>query len=90
MIGWIQLGLLALVVILAIPAGFILAKVTREELKEGRVIFKALVLVSVALAVFTVFADFSLDTRLFVLFSASFIGIVSFISLNQSLQPQKR
>lgn len=86
MLTLIQVGLLALVVILAIPLGFILARVTREELKEGRSTFKALVLASIAIAVLSIFADFSLDKRIFFLFSASFIGIVSFISLRQSFK----
>ncbi len=90
MISLIQLGLLALTIILAIPAGFILARVTREELKDGRGAFKTLVLGCIGIAIFSLLYDFNIENKLFLLFSASFIGIFSFISLKQSFHLPKR
>lgn len=69
-----------LVLIAAIPAGFILAWLARDELVEGREWFRIIIIASVVLAVGAWIFGFGRYISL----SLAFIAIVAFISLVKS------
>jgi predicted MFS family arabinose efflux permease len=67
-----------LLLVLGIPIGNILAKMTKEELKPGRIWFKPFILISLIFAV--IFLVLRNDTLLFVML---FIAIVTSRSLKK-------
>lgn len=70
--------LIVIILISAVPLGYLLAYLCRDELKQGRKWFKLLVFVSVLLAVIFLFFNLAIALTLF------FISIVSLISLIKS------
>ena len=68
-----------LILILAIPAGFLIAWMARDELIDGQKWFRALVVVSIVLA-----GLFYFYGQGYVALTCLFIAIVSFISLMKS------
>lgn len=67
------------VLALAIPAGFLLAWLARDELKDGKKWFRIIILVGVFVG-----GWFYLTGERYVTWSAGFIIIVSFIALMKS------
>ena len=65
-----------ILLLLAIPTGLILAWLAKEELKEGRKWFKALVIASIALAFF-----FWIFGVRYVSLTFAFIAVASLVSL---------
>lgn len=76
--------LLLLVLLCAIPLGFLLAKLTKEELKQGRKAFKAIIIISFVIAAILFFLPISLDNKIFIIASMFFLMILALISLTQS------
>jgi ABC-type antimicrobial peptide transport system permease subunit len=70
----LKILLTLMTLILAIPAGYLLAYLTKDELKQGRKWFKLLAILSLILGI--IFSFFNLTISL----SLAFIFIVSFIS----------
>lgn len=68
------------VLIIAIPIGFILRKMTPEELKDGKIYFAIIWLLSLILALISFFLNFSEADKYTIIFSLIFIAIISFIS----------
>ncbi|MFA5019734.1 MAG: hypothetical protein WC533_01405 [Candidatus Pacearchaeota archaeon] len=70
-----------LTLILAIPAGYILKKMTKEEIRKGRKYFKLISISSLILAVILYFIKFGDSYMKFsAILTLIFIAIVSFIS----------
>lgn len=68
-----------ILLVLAIPVGYLIAWITRDELVDGRRWFKILIIASIALALVFWFYGFG-----YISLSCLFITIVSFISLIKS------
>lgn len=86
----IQTLLLILVVILAFPAGLILARVTKEELKQGRRAFTSIMLASIAVIIVSLFLKFSGEEKTFLAAGMLFLFIISYISFKESYQTIKK
>lgn len=67
-----------IVLILGFPIGNFLAKITKEELKDGQIWFKLIILISFISAFISIFLE-----KDFLLFSFLFIGIVTSRSLKK-------
>ena len=67
-----------LILILAVPAGYILAYLTKDELVQGRIWFKMIILVSAVLAGIFLFLDLAVSLTL------AFVLIVTLICLIKS------
>jgi len=65
-----------ILLLLAIPVGFLIAYLTPEELKEGQKYFKTIIITSVFVG-----GWFYLTGETYVAWSAGFMVIVSFISV---------
>jgi len=74
----IQILLVILILILAFPAGYLLAWLCKDELVQGRKWFKLLALISTILAVIFLFFNLTIS------FTLVFISIVSLISVAKS------
>jgi|GEM_PF-2140095 uncharacterized membrane protein len=85
----IQIALLMLVILLALPAGLLLAKATREELKDGRKAFVSIILVSIAVVLVSLFLHLSNEKKLFLVLSMISVAIISGISLEKSYNSKK-
>jgi len=72
-----QILLTILVLLLAFPAGYLLAYLCKDELVAGRKWFKLLALISTILAVIFVFFNVTISLTLI------FISVVSLISLSK-------
>jgi len=73
--------ILAIVVLLcAIPLGYLLKYETKEEINAGRGYFKILWAGSLALAIFSLFLPINLIIKQTLIFSLIFMAIVSFVS----------
>jgi MFS family permease len=83
----IQIILLGLVIVLALPFGYLLARFTREELKEGRKAFLAIIVISLIISAVTLFLPLADETKTFLIFSAVFIAALTSISLFFSYKP---
>jgi hypothetical protein len=68
-----------LVILLAFPIGYLLARATREELVQGRKSFLRLYLICIPLAIILAFLPIK-ELKLPVILSLIFIAIVSFMS----------
>jgi len=68
-----------ILLVLAIPAGFLIAWMARDELAEGRKWFRAMVIASLTLAILFWILGF-----VYISLTLIFITIVSFISLIKS------
>lgn len=75
--------LLLIVLLCAIPAGFLLAKLTKEELKQGRNVFKAIIITSLIIAAISIFLPLSSDNKQFIITSMLFAAILTFISVKK-------
>lgn len=80
---------LAIVIIFAIPLGFLLARLTKEELKQGRKAFITIIAVSLIILIITIFLPLSLDNKLFIITSMFFLLLLAFISLRKSYKKVK-
>lgn len=69
-----------LIVFLAFPVGYLLAKVTREEIKGGRKAFLLLYLINIPLIIIIAFLKIDSQIKLSVILTLFFIMIVSFMS----------
>jgi len=85
----IQIILLMLVILLAFPAGLLLAKATREELREGRRAFIAIIIASLVIILASLFLGFSNQEKLFITTGMLSISIIACISLKKSYAPCK-
>jgi uncharacterized membrane protein YccC len=65
--------------LLAIPAGYLIAYLTPEELKDGEKYFKTIIIISFLAGIW-----FYLTGHPYVSWTSGFIIIVTFISLNKS------
>lgn len=83
--------LLLTVLICAFPLGYLLAKSTKEELKQGRKAFIAIIIISPIIAAMSIFLPLSQEDRLLMITSMLFIAIFSVISLKkrQKKKPEK-
>ena len=68
-----------ILLVLAIPAGYLIAWMARDELADGRKWFGALVIICVVLAAIFTYFGF-----VYIALSLEFIGIVSLISVIKS------
>jgi ABC-type Fe3+ transport system permease subunit len=68
-----------ILLVLAIPAGFLIAWMARDELIDGRKWFRAIIIASLALAAF-----FWIFGLVYISLTLVFIAIVSFVSLIKS------
>lgn len=75
--------LLLIVLLCAIPVGFLLAKLTKEELKQGRKAFKAIITISSIILIISIFLPLSSDNKQFILASTLFIALLAFISMKK-------
>lgn len=73
------MSLTIIILALAIPAGYLIAWLARDELVDGRKWFKILILISAFL-----FGFFLLGEQRYVAWTGLFILVVSFISLIKS------
>jgi 4-hydroxybenzoate polyprenyltransferase len=73
-----------LVVLSAIPAGLLLSKVTKEELKSGRKAFKLMIMISFLVLISSFFLDLDFNNKTFIIASMLFILILAYISLKKS------
>jgi hypothetical protein len=80
----LKYALLLLVLVCAIPTGFLLAKTTREELKDGRRTFKAIIFISLLVAAAVLLIPLSTDSMVFMITSMIFLAIIAGISLKKS------
>lgn len=85
----LQLVLLFVVLALSYPAGIILARVTREELKDGRKAFSAMIISAFIVIVISFFSQFALSEKLFIASSMIFISAISYISLKRSYRSKR-
>jgi uncharacterized membrane protein len=69
-----------IILLCAIPAGYLLKNLTKEELKPGKKYFKIIWVVSLTFAVISFILPINLIMKQTLIFSLSFISIVSFIS----------
>jgi uncharacterized membrane protein len=73
--------LIAIIVLLcAIPVGYLLKYETKEELKSGKKYFRILCISSAILALLSLIIKISQTTKKTLVFSFIFISIISFIS----------
>jgi len=70
------------ILLLAIPSGFLIAWLARDELVVGRKWFRVLIVMSILLGIW-----FYLGDVIYVSWTAGFIFIVSLISLMKSSNP---
>ena len=70
-------------VLLAFPAGYLLAYLCRDELVAGRIYFKLIAGICIVL-IFVFLLLIDIKDKFVIVFSLIFIGIVSLISLNKS------
>ena len=68
-----------IVLALAIPAGLLIAKLTKEELKPGRRYFAVLIFVSILAAVWFYLTKFKVEAL-----TSAFIAISTFVSYMES------
>ena len=69
-----------IIIILAIPLGFLIAHLTKEELEDGRKWFKFIIIISLITGFIGAYL------RLYyIVWTCGFIAIISFISLIKSL-----
>ncbi len=68
-----------IILILGIPAGYLIAWLARDELVAGRMWFKILIIISILIGIIFYFFD-----RIYISLSTAFIVIVSAISLMKS------
>jgi len=66
--------------ILAIPAGYILRILTSDEIKYGRVYFKAIIITSITASIISLFLPLDAILKKSLFSGFLFIAIVSFIS----------
>lgn len=85
----IQIALLMLVILLAFPAGLLLAHATREELRGGRRAFIAIIIASFIVILISLFLGLSNQERLFITTGMLSILIITCISLKKSYSPCK-
>jgi len=76
--------LLIVVLLCAIPLGYLLKNITKEELKSGKKYFKLIwtssLILTVVLFVISLFININAQLKNTAIFSLIFIAIVSFIS----------
>lgn len=70
----------ALIIILAFPIGYLLAKICKEELVAGRILLFALYLTSLILTLIFIFLPIDKQFKLPIILSLIFIVIVSFMA----------
>ncbi|PIN94188.1 hypothetical protein COU56_03080 [Candidatus Pacearchaeota archaeon CG10_big_fil_rev_8_21_14_0_10_31_9] len=66
--------------ILAIPVGYILRILTSDEIKYGRVYFKAIIIISIIASIISLFLPLDVILKKSLFSGFLFIAIVSFIS----------
>lgn len=86
----IQILLLNVLLILAFPTGLLLAKTTKEELKDGRKAFISLIAISAVVILTALLLKITNENKMLVIYTALFIIIISAISLNKSHKKQKK
>ena len=67
-----------LLLLIAIPIGFLIKYLTPEELKSGQKYFKAIIIVSIIAGVF-----FFIEEETYITWTSAFIVIVALISLKK-------
>jgi dipeptide/tripeptide permease len=85
----LQYILMILVLLLAFPIGFLLSKLTKEELIQGRTGFKILIWVFILSLIFIVFSNIQTQIKITLVFTLIFIIIITLISLKQSFYSKK-
>jgi len=85
----IQIVLLMLVILLAFPAGLLLAHATREELRDGRRAFIAIITASLVIILASLFLGFSNQEKIFITVGMLSLLIIACISLKKSYAPYK-
>ena len=86
----IQILLLNLILILAFPIALLLARTTKEELKDGRKAFTPLIAISAVMILIALLPEITNENKMLVIYTALFIIIISAISLNKSYKKQKK
>ncbi len=85
----VQIALLMLVILLAFPAGLLLAHATREELRDGRRAFIAIIIASFIVILISLFLGLSNQEKLFITTGMLSISIIACVSLKKSYSPCK-
>ncbi len=82
--------LLVIVLLCAFPIGFWLAKLTKEELKQGKKAFIEIIIISLVIANISIFLPLGSENKLFIITSMLFMAILSLISLKRALSYKER
>ena len=80
-----QISLLAFIALLGIPGGYFLAKITKEEMKDGRKLFKILSVVSL-LAIIVSYFTTEGDNLALLLTTFTFIFFISVVPLVKKIK----
>lgn len=80
----LQYALMLLVILVAFPIGFLLAKLTKEELKSGRVWFQLVIVLAIVITIASICSKLCLNDILITVTSMLFIIIIAGISLVKS------
>lgn len=85
-----QILLLNIILILAFPLALLLARTTKEELKDGRKAFIALIVFFIIALLVSLILRITNESRTLVVYAALFVIILSSISLNKSYKKGKK
>lgn len=80
----IQYLLLVMIIILAVPIGCLLGKITKEELKSGRKAFKTIIFIASAVIILAFLLKVDLNSKIFLGASMLFFMVLALISLKMS------
>ncbi len=83
-----------IIVLMAVPVGYFLAQITKEELKDGRTWFKYLILFAFFIIVMATIWNIPVEVKLAIILTAVAIIIITYISFKKSytksFKPRKR
>ncbi len=85
----LQYILMILVLLIGIPIGYFLSKITKEELIQGRIGFKILIWVSIFSLIFIIFLNIPTQIKITLIFTFLFIILITLISFKQSFCSKK-
>lgn len=86
----LQISLLFLVIALAFPLGFLLARATKEEIEQGRKAFIAVIISCFLVVLFSLFYNFMIEQKLLLITSMLFIAALTSVSLKKSFCVSKK
>ena len=84
MLSILQIIISIAVLLLALPLGYLLAWLTREELVQGRNAFSLLMAASIIIIIVLLFVSLEINLKLSLVFALLFIFIASAVSMRKS------